>query len=198
MPRRRRLFEECLSLRRGLGDRPGEAWALSHLGGVARSLGRPAEARALLEDSLALFRKVGDRLGSAWALCHLGGLDAVMGSPTDAWTRLSESLTLFHELGDAEGLVAGLSAFAVLFVRDVPSKAARLWGASQSVGKSLGLPVQADTLAEYEPQILQARSALGDDAFALAWEQGCAFTGEQAVSYALEETQTASPNNSHS
>ena len=154
---------------------------------MARSLGHPVEARALLEDSLTLFREVEDRLGSAWALCYLGGLDGMRWAT--APTRghgLRKALTLFQELGDAEGLVAGLSAFAALSVLSEPSKAACLWGASESLRKRTGLPPAQDARAEYDPQISQARSAVGDDAFTLAWAQGCALTGEQAVAYALE------------
>jgi tetratricopeptide (TPR) repeat protein len=183
------LFEEGLSIRRATGDKPGEAWALSHLGGVARSFGNPAEARALFEKSLALFRELEDKLGSAWALCHLGDLVCSMDSCTDARALLAESLTLFRELGDMEGLATCLSAFAGLFALSWPGRAVCLWSASQSLRKKIGLPMLQDERAEYEGQISEARSTLGDDAFELAWGQGDALTGEQAAAYALEEAQ---------
>jgi hypothetical protein len=42
-------------------------------------------------------------------------------------------------------------------------------------------------LADYEQDIAEARAAIGEEAFAAAWEQGRAMSLEQVVAYALEE-----------
>ena len=67
-------------------------------------------------------------------------------------------------------------------------KAVCLWGAAFALRESLGGQQPSKERERSEQQIGQARSVLGEEAFATAWAEGRALTSEQAVSYALEET----------
>ena len=66
------MLQEALGIYRDLGDRLGQANALSGLGLVRRATGDyPAAARAL-EEALGIYRDLGDRVGQANALHKLG------------------------------------------------------------------------------------------------------------------------------
>jgi predicted ATPase/class 3 adenylate cyclase len=105
----RRWYEECLEIRRRLGDRAGIAEAtynLSFAHGIApeplRDLGTSIR---LLEQSRAMFEELGDRRGvakSIWGLVTVSLLDP------DPWERAMElsgqTVDLFRELDDRFGL----------------------------------------------------------------------------------------------
>lgn len=44
-----------------------------------------------------------------------------------------------------------------------------------------------DDHADYDQRVMLARSALGEEAFAAAWEAGRVMTMEQAVEYAMKD-----------
>lgn len=94
------LHEECLSMRRDLGDIAGVAASLGSLGGVERLRGNYERAIALHQESLALRRQLGDEWGTAlqitnlaWTLCELGRHDEVL-------SRADEGISLLRRLGD--------------------------------------------------------------------------------------------------
>lgn len=54
-----RLLQGQLAARRAVGNRAGEGATLNNLGGLARSLGQPGEARAYYEQALVIVREIG-------------------------------------------------------------------------------------------------------------------------------------------
>jgi hypothetical protein len=83
--------------------------------------------------------------------------------------------------GDLEGF-ACLAA-----VRGETERAARLWGAVQTLHETKGIPRDTDFLAEADARISAVRSGMGEEAWEEAWRKGRAMTLDEAVSYALEE-----------
>ena len=65
-------------------------------------------------------------------------------------------------------------------------RAARLWGAAQTLHETKGIPRDLDFLAEADTRISAVRSGMGEIAWEEAWRKGRAMTLEEAVSYALE------------
>ncbi len=53
-------YQECVDLRRGLGDRAGEGWALQRLSEVSREAGEKQKADAFSVAALAIGREIGD------------------------------------------------------------------------------------------------------------------------------------------
>jgi hypothetical protein len=53
---------------------------------------------------------------------------------------------------------------------------------------TIGAPLLPSERALYERTVVAARSALGEDAFAAAWEHGQALPLEQAIAEALAKT----------
>ena len=181
----RSLFEECLAIFRELGDRLGIAGSLNNLGNVIKDQGDYAAARSLFEECLAICRESGIRQGIAFPLNHLGTLAFHQGDYASARSLYEESLSIRRELGDKWGIVYSLEAFARLNLQENRSEqAAALWGAAQRLRKEIGFPLPPDEQDEYDRAVAAAREALGEEAFAAAWEEGRAMTLEQAVAYA--------------
>jgi non-specific serine/threonine protein kinase len=108
-PAARALHEECLSIRRELGDRRGIAVSLSNLGVVADEQGDNGAARILRQESLAMFRELGDRRGVAGLLSNLGVAAHDHGDYAAARALYEESLAIRRQLGDRLGIAISLN-----------------------------------------------------------------------------------------
>jgi tetratricopeptide (TPR) repeat protein/transcriptional regulator with XRE-family HTH domain len=94
---------------RHLGDRLGQANALSDLGEVRRLTGNSPAAAQDLEQSLAIYRELGDRLGQANALSDLGEVRRQTGDYLPAVRALEQALAIYRELGDRLGQAGTLN-----------------------------------------------------------------------------------------
>lgn len=171
---------------------PGRiAWTQSYLASLDSRLaidegGDPAalaHAVELYRDALTLFRKVGNAHGEGRAL-H--GLAYVAWKQRDLPRALalsrevlhldwSQHWPIYYHLEDIAD-IAGRSAQAEL--------AAQLYGAADALRQRAGRSVEPVFRDEFERDVAVARSALGDDAFALAWAAGRALAAEEAVALA--------------
>jgi tetratricopeptide (TPR) repeat protein/transcriptional regulator with XRE-family HTH domain len=86
-----------------LGDRLGEANALSDLGDVRRLMGDFTAAVQALGQALDIYRDLGDGLGQANALSDLGVMRRLTGDFTAAAQALGQALDIYRELGDRLG-----------------------------------------------------------------------------------------------
>src|SRR5947207_13575901 len=59
--------------------------------------------------------------------------------------------------------------------------AAQLWGAADALRETIRVPIPLIERADYERSIATARTRLGEQHFAAAWEAGRAMTPEQAI-----------------
>jgi tetratricopeptide (TPR) repeat protein/transcriptional regulator with XRE-family HTH domain len=99
---------------RHLGDRLGEANALSDLGDVRRLTGDYPAAAQTLERALAIYRDVGDRLGQANALGDLGAARRMTGNHPAAARALEQALAIYHDLGNRLGQANALKDLGVV------------------------------------------------------------------------------------
>jgi hypothetical protein len=67
-------------------------------------------------------------------------------------------------------------------------RAARLWGAAESLRAALGAPIPPNEQAMHERETACARAALGHEGFNAFLVEGGTMTLEQAVEYALAST----------
>jgi tetratricopeptide (TPR) repeat protein len=100
--------EECLALRRALGDQSGIAAALNSLGNIASMQRDFTRARPLYEESLALRRALGDQRGIEDALDNLGTMASMQGDFARARALIEESLSLTRASGDGQGMLYSL------------------------------------------------------------------------------------------
>lgn len=187
----RALFEEAVPILRHTGNKHILANTLSNLGALAHDQQDLAAARSLYEESLQLRRELGDRSGTATSLINLG-LSAKDQQEFDAaQSFLRESIVLLQAIGDkrliAYALEASAGASAATKRPEEIGRAARLWGAAQTLRAALAAPMPPNEQMTHERDVVQARAALGQQAFTDAWLEGGALTLEQAVEYALSD-----------
>ena len=105
----------------------------------------------------------------------------VLGVPRSSWR-------LFHELTDVPCSWNQLVLVAhVATMAGRHGRAARLLGAADVQQRASGMIPLIVARAVHQDTIAAARSALGEDAYAVAWAEGRSMNLEQAVAYALEE-----------
>jgi tetratricopeptide (TPR) repeat protein len=163
--------------------------ALNGLGNVSSLLERDfARARREYEEALANFRELHDMHGAACALTGLGDVAIDEGDFTTATALHREALVSESMVGDRRGIGQSLLGLGVVAAaRGRFDRAARLWGAAERLREEIDHRLAPAVRRHYEPHVVAARAALGDDAaFDRAWQAGRAMRLPEAVDYALE------------
>lgn len=189
----RALHEESLAMRRELGDQRGIAISLNNLGDLARREGNITSASALYHEGLALRRQLGDKRGVASSLAHLGNLAAVQGDSVSARSLYLESLTIRWELEDKRGIAECLEKFAGLIAARQPQRAARFFGAAESLRETIDTPLPPTEQAAYDRDVMAVRAGLSEADFKEVWQEGRALPLEEALAYALEDEEVIAP-----
>ena len=135
---------------RYLGDRLGQASALSDLGDVRRLTGDYPAAAQALEQALGIYRDLGDRLGQANALSDLGIVQVATGDYPAAAQALEQALGIYRDLGDRLGQANALSDLGIVrwATGDYPAAAQaqeQALGIYRDLGDRLG---QANALSD--------------------------------------------------
>lgn len=185
-----RRFEESLFLVRRVGD----LWALARLlrwVAVVRLQDRRLDdAMAAADESLTLYQKVGDKFGLAMAQVTLGQTEYHRGRFDRANALFRDSLTLLRELGSKDGISEVLEGLAIVAVsRDQPGVAATLLGTADGLRAAIGTPLSPTSRPTHEGIVADVRGSLGEDRFDAAWRTGRSMLLDQAVAYALQETE---------
>ncbi len=183
------LGEESLTLFRQIGDQWGISSALRHRGFqiLTRHERRQEWSRAavLFEESLGISKTLEDARGVAWSVCGLGITARLAREYKRAEGLLKEALSVFRELGDKYGMVNALIEVGRVAVhRGDTDRAARLFGAAQSLREAAGAPLLPyDQPAHNQYHTPEAQ--LRETGFDSVWAEGRAMTLEQAMDYAL-------------
>jgi len=130
------LLQRSLLLYRDLGDKRGEAQALSALGSVTSDYQR---ARELHEQSLALFREVGDKGGISGALSLLAGNAWRQGDQERAAELFERSLALAQETGDKWNITTQLRMLGNVMLEQMDyAQATAFYEESLALSRELG------------------------------------------------------------
>jgi tetratricopeptide (TPR) repeat protein len=108
------MFEETLTIYRGIGDVSGVARIQSNLGIVHSMRGDLDEAMAQWGNALATYRQLNHKEGIARTLTNLGNGLLRRGDPAGAEQRLEEALVLYRELGRRRDSAVALDSLAAL------------------------------------------------------------------------------------
>ncbi len=161
-------------------------WTLNHLGLAAQLRGAYDRAAQLHQESLAHFPS--DYFaGPLEAYVGLGASALGLGQIAESARWLAQGLAISRTARAQYGIawcLAGLGSVAAL--DEEPERAARLWGAAERLRQAIGVRPPPATRATYERAVATARTALGEEAFATAWEAGRALTVEQAIAEAVD------------
>ncbi|HZE48305.1 MAG TPA: tetratricopeptide repeat protein [Jatrophihabitantaceae bacterium] len=187
----RPLLEEALAQSRALGNTSNVGRLLSNLGELMRAQGDYAAARRLNEEALELLTESGHRSSSLEIipLCNLGNALLREGDVDRASSVLADTLAMADRLGSTSNVALALLGLAgVAAVRDAPERAARLFGAADTVIDALGAKLWPADRLDYEHHLSIAQQQLGDAEFEAARREGRALRLNQAVAYALDTT----------
>ena len=181
----RNLLEQTLEIDRRNGEKRPIISTLNNLAIVMRRLGDLAAAEKLYREGMALCRKTNNLNSLSYTLHGLGEVFVERGDPSAGLTYFLESMQLRQVLGDRPQLTYSLRAIGTaLMALDKVTVAACLFAASERVRQELGIEMAARYRAEVEAKKEQARSMLGDESFALAWQEGWAMPLAEAVKLA--------------
>ena len=119
---------------RQLGNRLGQAGALTDLADVRRMTGDYPGATQAAEQALGIYRDLGDRLGQANTLHVLGEVRRATGDYPGAARALEQALAFYRDLGDRLGQANTLHALGTMW------KATGDWpGAARALEQALGI-----------------------------------------------------------
>lgn len=181
-------WEQGLSLAENLGDVRRRAWYIDNLAGATKYQGDIEQATALYQQSLGLYRELGDEKGVAEVLQDMAFMDLGLGNGSHARELLIETLGMVRSLKDQYYVLASLEGLTcVAAAQGNAERAARLWGAAESLSGETGAPLMPQRQAlhdRYRSAILEQADATE---FALAWQRGLVAPLEQTIQYALAE-----------
>ena len=178
-------FERCIQRYAGtMLDNYVVARALPGLGATLRHLGRLDSARRHVDRAVAVARKVDVPHALAEALEQSAFL-VTEHDPDRAEALHHEALAVRVEHGLRAFYVDSLDALAGLAVgAESFPEAARLLAASDAARNVIGCPRPQVGQAEYDITVAILRSALDDEAFTTAWNEGDMLSLDDAVAYA--------------
>jgi len=183
-----RLCQDGLVLFREFDDLSGITRALNVLGELWRLVGAYERARDAYEECLALRRQVGDKQRAATAMSNLSYVAMHQGDYVRAAALLREGLTMTVELNYKHTFGLGLAMLAgPVAASGQPERAARLFGASESILQDLGAILQPADKIEIDRYLDDVRAQLNEKTFEKAQAEGRAMSFEGAIALALDE-----------
>jgi predicted ATPase/DNA-binding SARP family transcriptional activator len=188
------LATESLALSREAAITQLISDALGVLGQIAVLQGDSVGARPLLEQGLALSREVDDGKNiPVKILIYLGMASLLESDLPAALGRLHEALSIARTISDGPQMVLALQGLARAAAASGDGRrAARLFGASETLARAQGHLLPPAECALTLPYVRAARNAIGARSFAVAWAEGMRLTDEAACALALERDWTVS------
>jgi non-specific serine/threonine protein kinase len=186
----KKYYEQSLALCRSLDDIKGISIALGHLAIFAFLQSDYEQAAILCQETLAIGRERASNRTMAIALTTLGFVSWGMGELEHAETQFAEALASQAELTDKR--VAQYSFIGIALVAlgsNHPSRAARLFGAADSLREKLGTPLPPSQRNRYDLLVESIRAQLNASTFEKAWAEGRAMTLEQGIEFALNKSE---------
>ncbi|HET9909356.1 MAG TPA: tetratricopeptide repeat protein, partial [Anaerolineales bacterium] len=184
-----KMLEEAVTLFKEIGNKWGISTAYYGIGEVAWARGQYDLAARKFEESLVLSRELDAKFNIALALYGLGKVAQSRGDYESAHNFHREALTIRRGTWDRPGIARSLESFAALAVAEGHmERAARLLGAMETAHELMRFTVSPAERAEREHGMNSSRTALGDDAFANAYDEGKKMTLDEAVGFALGES----------
>jgi non-specific serine/threonine protein kinase len=193
-------YAEALKLFRESDNQFGIAMVLRHLGLAALEHGDYEQASKRLQEALVINQEIGNKFQSALTLYYLGKVANSQGNYALACWFQTRAIVNHVDIGSRPGVALCLDAFAILSIGQnrvafahLPfsslRRAAHLLGAGEILYPPPRFEMSAKERAEHDQAIATARAALGEEAFAAAYEEGKMMTLDEAVTYALGDAE---------
>jgi non-specific serine/threonine protein kinase len=176
------LFQEC-------GDNIRVGAQKANLAFVAIDEGMYAEAGKRLEEALSFYRQARYNLEIDVLLCMLGAIAIREGDYMRAQAWYTECLLFDQRIGKYLQLAECLIGFAGIANAEKRfERAAQLVGAAEAQVKARQLPLENVDGAELRRITTLLREELGDAKFEMLTTEGRALAPEQAIAFALENS----------
>ena len=174
-----------------LGDRKGEADAMSGSGKALRWLSRYGEGRAQHEQVLAIRRELGDHDGEAVATGNLGNICFLLGHYEEAWAHFERALELAREGGNLYVEAIGTENLGNVFAAqgryaEARSQLERAIGISHEVGARSTEPLTTGNLANAFAAEGRSRDSLEQCGRALSLAQEMGDRSSEAYALMIE------------
>ena len=182
--RARKLYSE-------LGATSGVAWSDFGVGMIYGLRGKHDESLPIVAEALARFEELGDEFGMRNAQAVLTRALTSLGRLAEARVYNSQNITAAHTGRDPTSLSAALLDLATIEAMSAdPRRAARLYGAAQTIVERTGGQTPPELLNRIEPLPLIRQQLDAAELDALVAE-GRALSTDEAVALALAETPAA-------
>ncbi len=182
-------LEESKALFQEVGDTWGHAHTVISLGWAAFTQDDRVKALELSEQALMLFRQIGDPYFQCVALSSIGRIYVMNEDVKQGLAPLREALIIAQQMESKFEIAATLNCYAeAMQLIEKPARATHLFWAARNLYDSIGAWAEANN-PEFENRLAPCRAMLSESEFAEAVERGRAMTMEQAIQFALEESQ---------
>jgi predicted ATPase/DNA-binding SARP family transcriptional activator len=180
------MLRAALAGFRAIGERFGESIVLTALGVALQSRGEHQDATRVLEEAVAAARELRIDHNTALPLQFLGSSLFRQGEVERPISLLREALTSLQRDPEYLYLSRALWMMAAMLIRyGVGADAVRLFGASEALRERIGATLAGFDGAAYMEALAEARSAVVEPAFSLAWSEGRRLDPAQAIDLAL-------------
>lgn len=191
LSRAKAFARQALAMQHALGDNLGSAVALVPLGEAAYLEGNFVYAKVVFEESLALVRDIGNLYIVGRRLTRLGQIAYAQADLQKAAALTKEGLVTCADSGDKSGATMALAALAgIAKAWGDFERAARLLGSVEALHEVSGTALWFVDRVEYERNIATVQAKLEQGALEKIWAEGRGLTLEEAIEYALSESET--------
>ena len=111
-----RNYQESLSIKRSLNQKPGIALTLGNIARMQASLGKPDDAYKSYQEAVKLQREIGDKKGLGITLINFGELYRDRSRYDDALNAYKESLQIERDLGDENRQAICLNNIGIVYL----------------------------------------------------------------------------------
>jgi predicted ATPase len=179
--------DEGIALFRELDDEAGLAQALTIKGEIARFQGELKLAEDAYREALEVSLQSGERRRQSILFGYLGMVEYSMGNFLDAGDLMVKGLQLAWSIGSIHIVTFLLAALAgPLSQMGNPIKAAKLLGASEALGESSSIRLEAVDQLVIDCYAAVVSDQMREGAFESAYSEGLLMNLEDAVALALE------------
>ncbi len=138
-----RNYEESVTIKRGLGQKPGIALTLGNIARVQSSLGKPEEAYKSYQRAVKFQREIGDKKGLAVTLISLGGFYKAREQYDEALKVYKESLQIQRDIGNENNQALCLNNIGnVYLAKGLSSDALTYYERALELRKKANIPSQ--------------------------------------------------------
>jgi len=181
-------FSTVVAISDELQDKSGKAQAYNNMGEIARSNDDYSTAKTRYEQSLQLYREEGNALRESLVLGNLGQVSEHEERYEEAIDYARQALTLALEIDNLWLISDVLRAVAPSFgLSGQPEKAARLYGANETISESIGSRIQPGDLAQHRRGLAAVKGLMDSDAFDRLWAEGRELSADEAAAFVFSD-----------